>query len=108
MRGLVLQIWFAVAMRARSACLISAVLVASGAAGCGGNKKILDTERVERAIEQTVLQKRHLRATVSCPAGIEQKKGLVFRCIATFKGGQTPFVVTEDAGGAVHYVGVKG
>ena len=108
-RGPVLKICFAVAMHGRLVCLTAAVVAAAGVAGCGGgNTKILDTERVERAIEQTVLQKRHLKSTVSCPSGIEQKKGLVFRCIATFKGGQTPFVVTEDAGGAVHYVGVKG
>src|SRR5437763_16702931 len=96
-------------MRARWACLISVVVGATGATGCGGGTpKILDTERVERAIEQTVMQKRHLKATVSCPSGIEQQKGLVFRCIATFTGGQPPFVVTEAGGGAVHYVGVNG
>jgi hypothetical protein len=96
-------------VRTRASCLIAVALAGAGFAGCGSSKpKILDTERVERAIEQSVIQKRHLRTTVSCPAGIVQKKGVVFRCLATFKGGRTPFVVTEDAGGAVHYVGVKG
>jgi hypothetical protein len=85
------------------------LVVAGGVAGCGSDKKpkILDTERVERAIQDSILQKRHLKATVSCPAGIEQKKGVTFRCTATYRGGQNPFVVTVDSSkGAVHYVGV--
>jgi hypothetical protein len=90
---------------------LAAVGAALAASGCGGGSdkpKILDTERVERAIEQSVLQKRHIKAVVSCPSGIEAKKGKKFRCLATYKGGQTPFVVTEDDGkGAVHYVGVR-
>ena len=85
------------------------MLAGAAVLGCGSSSpKILDTERVERAIEQSVLQKRHLKTAVSCPSGIQQKKGVVFRCTATFKGGRTPFVVTEDDNGAVHYVGVKG
>jgi hypothetical protein len=89
--------------------LIALALAGTGLAACGSSTpKILDTERVERAIEQTVLEKRHLKTTVSCPSGIQQKKGVVFRCVAKFKGGQTPFVVTEDENGAVHYAGVKG
>jgi hypothetical protein len=87
---------------------IGCALAALALVGCGSSTpKILDTERVERAIEQTILEKRHLKSTVSCPSGIQQKKGVVFRCLAKFKGGQTPFVVTQDEGGAVHYVGVK-
>src|SRR2546421_12751514 len=89
------------------------LLVAASAlaiSACGSSRpKILDTERIERAITQSVMQKRHLRSVVSCPSGIEQKKGVVFRCIATYKGGQNPFIVTEDnSEGAVHYVGVRG
>jgi hypothetical protein len=96
-------------VRAPAVGLIAIALAGAGASGCGSSKpKILDTERVERAIEQSVLQKRHLRTTVSCPSGIEQKKGVVFRCLATYKGGRTPFVVKEDdAKGSVHYKGVK-
>jgi hypothetical protein len=88
---------------------LAVALTAGAAAGCGGSDKpkILDTERVERAIEQSILQKRNLQATVSCPSGTEQKKGLKFRCTATYKGGSTVFLVTEDAKGAVHYVGLK-
>jgi hypothetical protein len=81
------------------------------AAGCGDSDKpkILDTERVERAIEQSILEKRDLKATVSCPSGVERKKGRKFRCVATYKGGTTPFLVTQDDDkGAVHYIGLKG
>jgi hypothetical protein len=79
-------------------------------AGCGSDRPaILDTERVERAIEQSILQKRHLQATVTCPSGVERKKGKKFRCLATYKGGRTPFLVTQDDDrGAVHYVGLRG
>jgi hypothetical protein len=87
-----------------------ALLTAAALAGCGDDekdKKILDTERVERAIEQSILEKRQLRAQVSCPAGTERKKGVKFRCTATYKGGSTPFEVTVDNDqGAVHYRGL--
>jgi uncharacterized protein DUF4333 len=98
-------------VRAPALGLIALALMAVPFSGCGSSKKpkILDTERVERAIEQSIVEKRHLRATVSCPSGTEQKKGIKFRCIATYKGGRTPFVVTEDDDkGAVHYIGLKG
>jgi hypothetical protein len=84
-------------------------LLALAAPGCGADKQtpILDTERIERAIVDTIWQKRHLRAQVSCPAGTEQKKGLQFTCTATYPGGQNPFVVTQDDDrGAVHYAGL--
>jgi uncharacterized protein DUF4333 len=95
---------------------VRVTLIATAAAvlaltGCGGSDKpkVLDTERVERAIEQSILQKRKIQATVSCPSGIEREKGKKFRCIATYKGGRTPFLVTQDDDkGAVHYVGLKG
>lgn len=95
------------------ATAIAAVLVALAAAGCGSSSsakpKILDTERVERAIEQSILQKRGIHAMVSCPSGIERKKGTKFRCSASYKGRITPFLVTEDDDkGSVHYVGLKG
>jgi Domain of unknown function (DUF4333) len=96
-------------MRAPALILIVVALAAAGLTGCGSSRpKILDTERIERAIERSVLEKRHLRTTVSCPSGIEQKKGLRFRCIATYKGGRTPFEVKQDdAKGSVHYTGLK-
>jgi hypothetical protein len=98
-----------VGVRAPALGLIAVVATGAALSGCGSSKqKILDTERVERAIERSVLQKRRLRTTVSCPPGIEQKKGVVFRCTATYRGGRTPFVVKEDDDkGSVHYRGLK-
>jgi hypothetical protein len=92
------------------ATLIVAVTAGLALAGCGGSDKprILDTERVERAIEQSILQKRHIVATVTCPSGTELKKGKRFRCLARYKSGQTVFLVTQDDDrGAVHYVGLR-
>jgi hypothetical protein len=98
-----------VAVRAPTLGALAVVLAAIGMAGCGSEKpKVLDTERIERAIQASILQKRNLQAQVSCPSGIKQEKGVVFRCIATYKGGRTPFVVTQDdSKGSVHYVGVR-
>jgi hypothetical protein len=83
-------------------------LLASGLAiaACGSTPPpvILNTEQVERAIEQSSLAQRHIRVNVSCPSGVHQQKGLVFNCTAVFHGGTTRFVVTElDSAGHVHY-----
>ncbi len=43
---------------------------------------VLDIKRVELAIEQSIMTKRHTRATVHCPAGILQEQGLTFTCVA--------------------------
>ncbi|MEA2309526.1 MAG: hypothetical protein QOI65_1812 [Thermoleophilaceae bacterium] len=93
----------------------AALAVAGAVAGCGGGSssfdknKVLDTERVERAIEQSIVEKRKLTAMVTCPSGVEKKKGLKFRCTAAYKGGTTTFLVTQDDDkGAVHYIGLKG
>jgi len=87
---------------------MAAVLVAASIAaiGCGGSDKpptILNTEKVERAIEQSSLEQRRKRVNVSCPSGVHQKKGLVFTC-ATKTKLSTRFVVTQlDGRGRVHY-----
>jgi uncharacterized protein DUF4333 len=96
-------------VRTPTVALIAIALAAAGLTGCGDSKpKILDTERIERAIERSVLEKRRLQTQVSCPSGIERKKGLVFRCVATYKGGRTPFEVKQDDDkGSVHYRGLK-
>ncbi|HKP90113.1 MAG TPA: DUF4333 domain-containing protein [Thermoleophilaceae bacterium] len=89
---------------------IAAAAIALAVAGCGGSDKpkILNTERVERAIEQSIAQKRKIRAMVTCPSGIELKKGKKFRCLAIYEGGRTPFQVTQtDDRGAVKYVGLR-
>lgn len=88
--------------------LIAGALVASSLAvtGCGSSVSptILNTEKIERAIEQSSLAQRGRHAQVSCPSGVHQKKGLVFSCTAVVGRGATRFVVTElDASGHVHY-----
>lgn len=65
---------------------------------------ILDTEKVERAIEQSIASQRGKNARVSCPSGVHQKKGLEFSCSAVVKRTSTRFVVTQrDDAGQVHY-----
>ncbi len=65
---------------------------------------ILNTEHVERAIEHSSLAQRNKRVRVTCPSGVHQKKGLTFLCTAVYRGGHTPFVVTQlDDLGHVHY-----
>jgi hypothetical protein len=84
------------------------VLVAVGIAvgGCGspGAPLILNTEKVERAIEHSSLTQRGKHAQVSCPSGVRQKNGLVFSCTAVTGRDSTRFIVTElDGSGHVHY-----
>jgi hypothetical protein len=84
-------------------------LVASSLAlaACGissGSPTILNTEKVERAIEHSALVERGQRVNVTCPSGVHQEKGLVFYCTAIFRGGTARFMVTElDGSGNVHY-----
>jgi hypothetical protein len=69
---------------------------------------VLNIAKVQRAIEASILSQRHLRSTVSCPANVLQRAGLVFRCTVAIDG-QTrrySFVVSElDDAGHVRYVG---
>lgn len=65
---------------------------------------ILNTEKVERAIEDSVAAQRSKKATVTCPSGVHQKKGLTFSCTATVKNVDSEFVVTQqDGAGRVRY-----
>ena len=89
---------------------LTVALVAAGLAltACGGSSDaaptILNTEKVERAIERSSLVQRGKRADVSCPSGVHQKKGLEFACTAVVKGNSTRFVVNQvDGAGNVHY-----
>jgi hypothetical protein len=69
---------------------------------------VLNIAKVEQAIEASVLDQRHLRATASCPAEVLQRAGLVFRCTAMIDGTarRYPFMVSEvDNAGHVRYVG---
>jgi len=65
---------------------------------------ILNTEKIERAIERSSLAQRKTHAQVSCPPGVHQRKGLAFSCTAVVARGSTRFVVTQlDGAGRVHY-----
>ena len=84
------------------------VLVAAGyaATGCGkaDSPTILNTEKVERAIEQSSFEQRNRRVDVNCPSGVHQKKGLTFSCTAVHPSGSTRFVVNQlDGAGQVRY-----
>ncbi len=90
-----------------------AVLGASlgvGACGSSGGSAasptILNTEKVEQAIQHSALAQRGQRALVTCPSGVHQAKGLVFACTATVGRTATQFVVTElNGSGNVRYAG---
>lgn len=102
----------------RSLALAALIAAVSALTGCGSSGSpapvrpagsaaitILDTEKIERAIESSSLAQRGMRVRVSCPAGVHQKKGMEFFCTAVMRsGGSTKFVVTElDGSGRVHY-----
>jgi len=88
--------------------VVAGVLVAASLAvtACGSSESptILNTEKVERAIEHSSLAQRGKHAQVSCPSGVHQKKGLMFSCTAVVKRDSTRFVVTQlDGAGHVRY-----
>lgn len=88
--------------------LVAAALVAASLAvtACGSSESptILNTEKVEQAIEESSLAQRGTDAEVSCPSGVHQQKGLEFSCTAVAEGVSTRFVVTQqDDSGQVHY-----
>jgi hypothetical protein len=87
-----------------AASFLVAASLAVTACGSSGSPTILNTEKVERAIEQSSLAQRGTHARVSCPSGVHQKQGLVFTCTAVVARVSTRFVVTEmDGSGNVHY-----
>ena len=91
-------------MRSLVAGALVAASLAVSACGSSGSPTILNTEKVERAIERSSLAQRGKHAQVSCPSGVHQKKGLVFSCTAVVGRGSTRFVVTElDGSGHVRY-----
>ncbi len=66
----------------------------------------LNIAGVEQAIKQSISSQRHLNSTVTCPAEVIQKAGIVFTCTAVVNGRSSPFEVTEvDDKGHVRYVG---
>ena len=86
--------------------VLLAASLAVTACGSSESPTILNTEKVERAIEQSSLAQRATRAQVSCPSGMHQKKGSEFSCTAVAKRGSTQFTVTQlDGSGRVHFEG---
>jgi hypothetical protein len=84
--------------------LLAAASLAVSACGSSGSITILNTEKVERAIERSSLAQRGDHAQVSCPSGVHQREGLEFSCTAVVNGVSTRFAVTElDGSGHVHY-----
>lgn len=87
--------------------LVTAMLVASVAASACGSPDpptVLNTEKVERAIERSSMSQRGQRVSVSCPAGVHQEKGAVFSCTTVGERARTRFMVTQlDGSGRVHY-----
>lgn len=101
--------------------LTAAFALAVALGGCGGATRtvtairtvtvsplILDTEKVERSIQESILAKRDVRAEVSCPSGVHQRRGLTFYCAATLPNGTvTRFRVKQiNSAGGVSYVGL--
>ena len=87
------------------AAAMALIALIAGLWHSSSTRVILNTERVERSIEASILAQRHLASMVSCPVNIVQKAGVVFNCQATVRGRQFTVVVTEtDGNGHVTYV----
>lgn len=88
--------------------VVAGLVAAAGfiATACGSTEPatILDTEKVERAIEGSSMAQRGQRARLSCPSGVRQEEGSVFSCTAVVGDTTTRFVVTQiDDAGRVRY-----
>lgn len=80
------------------------VLAAVGVVGCGGGGT-LDATRIEKAIEVSIAQQRHVLSIAVCPTGLTRQAGRHFTCTATVASGRHfSFLVTEkDNKGNVRY-----
>jgi hypothetical protein len=103
--------------------LVPALCCAALLSACGSSssskgttaKTNLNTSRVARSIETSILTQRHLKATVTCPPLVPQEAGRTFECEAVthaakapHKATTTPFLVTiQNVKGYVTYVGGK-
>lgn len=87
------------------AALLAVIALIAGWWNGTSNPVILNTNRVERAIETSIREQRHLASRVSCPVNIVQERGVVFNCFASVRGRQFSVVVTEvDGDGHVTFV----
>ena len=91
--------------RLLAAGTLVAASLALSACGSSPSPTILNTEKIERAIEHSSLAQRGKQAHVTCPSGVHQNKGLAFSCTGVLgSGSATRFVVTQlDGSGHVHY-----
>jgi hypothetical protein len=96
--------------RVRLAVLAAILATSLAVSACGGamirskSATILNTEKIERAIQRSAMAQRSEHAIVSCPSGVHQKQGVTFSCTATVGRSSTQFVVTQlDGSGDVHY-----
>jgi hypothetical protein len=96
-----------------SVAAIAALAIAATLSACGSSttyssstqtKTNLNTPNVERAIERSIRDARHVHAKVVCPKVVPQEKGHNFTCIATIGKTTMPFaVIQQDNGGDVTY-----
>jgi hypothetical protein len=90
--------------RSSAVGVLVAVSLVLGACGSSRSAPILNTEKIEDAIEQSSLTQRGAHVQVSCPSDVHQQKGLVFSCVAILGHSSTQFVVTElNSSGHVRY-----
>ena len=111
-------------VQARRGAIVAVTALACAAllSACGGSSSSstsststtnLDTARVAKSIEASVLSERHLHVTVTCPVTVPQETGRTFVCTAvghtTTKPStvtKTPFTVTiQNTKGYVTYKG---
>src|SRR5690349_3797230 len=81
-----------------------AFLLLDGDDDSGAPSNVLDTESIERSIEDSIQKERDVEAQVSCPDGIQIQTGLKFRCEATTKDGVNAVIVTQKPGAQVTWV----
>jgi hypothetical protein len=89
---------------ALAACVLIGAVLATAVHDSPRPHATLDTEKVERAIEHSILAQRGKYAQVTCPSGTPQHLGLAFSCAALVGRETTRFRVTElDGAGNVRY-----
>jgi len=98
--------WIALALAfAAGAGAMALIALIAGLWDTGSPPVILNTERVERAIETSIRTQRHLRSAASCPDNVAQRAGRTFRCEVTVGKRTYPVVVTQlDGSGHVKFV----
>lgn len=102
-----------------SVALLAALAAAFAISACGSSSTNttasvptnLNTARVVRAIQESMLAKRHHHYQVTCPSLVPQEQGRTFECVASrrlkkHKTASTAFLATiENNRGYVTYVG---